>query len=63
VTTNAFRRIMTQVPSIGDRLDQLSRLNPDDREATRTLSAEIRRILEGVAIPGDSHRVTRLTLL
>ena len=53
VTTDAFRRIMTQAPSIGDRLDQLSRLNPDDREAIRTLSAQIRRTIEGVAIPGD----------
>ena len=35
------------------RLDRLSRLSPDDREAIRTLSAEIRRTLEGVAIPDD----------
>ncbi len=53
VTTDAFRRIMEDAPSIDDRLDRLSRLNPDDREAIRTLSAEIRRILEGVAIPDD----------
>jgi len=53
VTTDAFRRIMAEVPSIGDRLDQLSRLNPDDREAIRTLSAEIRRTIEGIAIPRD----------
>jgi pyruvate,water dikinase len=53
VTTGAFRRIIAEVPSIDDRLDQLSRLNPDDREAIRTLSAEIRRTIEGIAIPGD----------
>ncbi|GHE66669.1 rifamycin-inactivating phosphotransferase [Streptomyces capitiformicae] len=53
VTTDAFRRIMAEAPSIDDRLDQLSRLNPDDREAIRTLSAQIRRTIEGVAIPGD----------
>jgi phosphoenolpyruvate synthase/pyruvate phosphate dikinase len=53
VTTDAFRRIMADAPSIDDRLDQLSRLNPDDREAIRTLSAEIRRALEETAIPGD----------
>ena len=35
------------------RLDRLSRLNPDDREAIRTLSAEIRRTLEGIVIPDD----------
>src|SRR6202521_230910 len=53
VTTDAFRRIMAEAPSIDDRLDRLSRLNPDDREAIRTLSAEIRRTLEGIAIPDD----------
>jgi phosphoenolpyruvate synthase/pyruvate phosphate dikinase len=53
VTTDAFRRIMAEATSIDDRLDQLSRLNPDDREAIRTLSAEIRRALEGIAIPDD----------
>lgn len=53
VTTDAFRRIMAEAPSMGDRLDQLSRLGPDDREAIRTLSAEIRRTIEGIAIPDD----------
>ncbi|MEU5026863.1 rifamycin-inactivating phosphotransferase [Streptomyces milbemycinicus] len=53
VTTDAFRRIMAEAPSIDDRLDQLSRLNPDDREAIGTLSARIRRTIEGIAIPGD----------
>ncbi|MFD8096836.1 rifamycin-inactivating phosphotransferase [Streptomyces malaysiensis] len=53
VTTDAFRQIMAEVPSIDDQLDQLSRVNPDDREAIRTLSARIRRTIEGIAIPGD----------
>lgn len=53
VTTDAFRRIMSEAPSIDDLLDQLSRLDPDDREAIRTLSAQIRRTVEGIAIPGD----------
>jgi len=53
VTTDAFRRIMVEATSIDDRLDRLPRLNPDDREAIRTLSAEIRRALEGIAIPDD----------
>ena len=53
VTTDAFRRIMAEAPSIDDQLDRLSRLNPDDREAIRALSAEIRQTLEGVAIPDD----------
>ncbi len=53
VKTDAFRRIMADVPSIDDRLDRLSRLKPDDREGISTLSAEIRRTLEGIAIPDD----------
>jgi pyruvate,water dikinase len=53
VTTDAFRRIMTTVPWIDDQVNRLSRLDPDDREAIRTLSAEIRRTLEGIAIPDD----------
>src|SRR4249920_845524 len=53
VTTDAFRRIMAEAPSIDERLDRLSRLNPDDRESIRARSAEIRRTLEGIAIPDD----------
>ncbi|MBY8875012.1 phosphoenolpyruvate synthase [Micromonospora sp. PLK6-60] len=53
VTTDAFRRIMAEAPAIEDRLDQLSRLGPDDRAAIGELSAEIRRIIEGVAVPDD----------
>jgi phosphoenolpyruvate synthase/pyruvate phosphate dikinase len=56
VTTEAFQRIMAEAPSIHsiyDRLDRLSRLTPDDREAIRGLSAEIRRTVEGISIPDD----------
>ncbi|MFF3853584.1 rifamycin-inactivating phosphotransferase [Micromonospora sp. NPDC002575] len=53
VTTDAFRRIVGAAPSLDNRLDQLSRLAPDDREAIRALSAEIRATLEGVTIPAD----------
>ncbi|EFL26650.1 pyruvate phosphate dikinase, PEP/pyruvate binding domain protein [Streptomyces himastatinicus ATCC 53653] len=53
VTTDAFRRIMAEAPSIDDLLDQLTRLDPDDREAIRALSARIRRTVEGIAVPGD----------
>ncbi|MCK8438596.1 phosphoenolpyruvate synthase [Streptomyces sp. D2-8] len=60
VTTDAFRRIMAEAPSIDDLLDQLSRLGDDDREAIRTLSARIRRTIEGIAIPGDlADAITR----
>src|SRR5918997_1231434 len=51
VTTDAFRRIVADAPSIDDLLDRLSRVDPDDREAVRALSADIRRTLEEVATP------------
>src|SRR5205823_14017547 len=53
VTTDAFQRIMAEAPSIDDRLDRLSRLKADDREAIGALSAEVRRTLEAIAIPDD----------
>ncbi|MGW2823705.1 rifamycin-inactivating phosphotransferase [Streptomyces sp. NPDC001443] len=53
VTTDAFRRIMAEAPSIDGLLDGLSRVAPDDRETIRTLSAQIRRIIEEIAVPGD----------
>jgi rifampicin phosphotransferase len=65
VTTDAFQRVMATVPWIDDQLDRLSRLDPDDRQAIRTLSAEVRRTLEGIAVPDDlaaaiTRSVTRL---
>src|SRR5438034_6191620 len=65
VTADAFRRIMTTVPWADDQLDRLSRLDPGDRQAIRALSAEIRRTVEGIAIPDDlaaaiTRSVTRL---
>ncbi len=53
VTTHAFQRVMAAVPAFGEHLGELSRLSPDDREGTRTLSAAVRRTVEGVAIPDE----------
>ncbi len=53
VTTDAFQRIMAEAPSIDDRIDRLSRLKLEDREAIRALSLGVRRTLEGIAIPDD----------
>ncbi|MFE5620842.1 rifamycin-inactivating phosphotransferase [Streptomyces virginiae] len=53
VTTEAFRRIIAQAPSVGDLLDRLSHAKADDREAIRTLSAQIRRTIEETAVPDD----------
>ena len=62
VTTDAFQRIMAAAPSLDDRLDRLSRLDADDREAIRTLGAEIRRTLEGIAIPDEVAAAISLAL-
>jgi phosphoenolpyruvate synthase/pyruvate phosphate dikinase len=53
VTTDAFQRILAEVPSIVDRIDRLDRLEADDWAAIRALSAEIRQALEETAIPKD----------
>src|SRR3569833_227388 len=60
VTTAAFRRVVAEAPSLGARLARLSRLRAEDREAIGTLSAEIRRTVEGSTVPGDlAAEITR----
>ncbi len=53
VTTEAYRRIRGEAPSIDDQLDRLALLDPDDRAAIRTVSAEIHRTLLGIDLPDD----------
>ena len=53
VATNAFQRIVDEAPLIEDRIERLSRLQPEDREAIRALSAEVRESIEAAAMPGD----------
>ncbi|HEX3515102.1 MAG TPA: rifamycin-inactivating phosphotransferase [Trebonia sp.] len=53
VTTDAFRRIVSTALGIEDRLERLSGLDADDRQAISALSAEIRRTLAGIALPDD----------
>jgi pyruvate,water dikinase len=53
VTTTAFQRAMAEAPALDGQLDRLARLAPGDREAIRSLSAEIRRTIGATAIPGD----------
>ena len=76
ISTEAFKRIIEETSSINELLDQLSRLMVEDRsgrkrnslllldQATRDkigeLSGEIRRVIEGIAIPEDIHEeITR----
>ncbi|HEY9658870.1 MAG TPA: phosphoenolpyruvate synthase, partial [Allocoleopsis sp.] len=53
VSTIAFKRIIEETPSIHELLDQLSLLTVDDRDKISELSSEIRRVIEGIAIPED----------
>jgi rifampicin phosphotransferase len=60
VTTEAFQRIMAEAPSVDELLDRLARLQPDDRDPIRTISAEVRHTLEGIPIPDDlADAITR----
>ncbi len=53
VTTDAFRRVLAEVPSLEDRLDRLSGLDPDDRDAIAVISAEIRDAIGAHSVPDD----------
>jgi len=53
VTTDAFRRIMAEAPTIEDQLDRLSLLEADELETIGVISATIRRTIQGTAIPDD----------
>ncbi|MBI2390096.1 MAG: phosphoenolpyruvate synthase [Deltaproteobacteria bacterium] len=53
ITTDAFRRMLLRVPSIDERLDRLSCLEPDDREAIGAISEDLRRTIEALAFEDD----------
>ena len=62
VTTNAYRRITENAPSLYDLLNRVSGLNPRDLDTIRTLSAETRETLKGIAIPDDVATAITLAL-
>ncbi|TRV80791.1 phosphoenolpyruvate synthase [Streptomyces sp. 130] len=53
VTTDAFRDVVGSEPAVAAQLGRLADVDPDDGAAVRTLSAEIRRTIEGIALPDD----------
>jgi phosphoenolpyruvate synthase/pyruvate phosphate dikinase len=55
ISTEAFKRIIEETPSINELLDQLSLLKVEDRDKIGELSGEIRRVIEGIAIPQGIH--------
>src|SRR5690242_13897851 len=53
ISTEAFKRIFEETHSINELLDRLSLVKVEDRDKIAELSGEIRRIIEGKAIPED----------
>lgn len=53
ISTEAFKRIIGETSSVNELLNQLSLLKVEDRNKIAELSGEIRRIIEGIAIPQD----------
>ncbi|MCP3141848.1 rifamycin-inactivating phosphotransferase [Pyxidicoccus xibeiensis] len=61
VSTEAFKRLLGEAPAMGEWLERLSRLKVEDRDGIRELSAELRTLIEGLAIPGDvQEAITRI---
>ncbi|OQP56849.1 phosphoenolpyruvate synthase [Niastella vici] len=65
ITTEAFKKIMEETPSINELLNQLSLLQVEDREKINAVSAAIRKFIEAITIPVDinSAITQQLTLL
>ena len=60
ISTEAFKRIIGDKPSLRELLDRLSLLKGEDWDKIAELSGEIRRVIEGLAIPEDIHEeITR----
>ncbi|HEY9639027.1 MAG TPA: PEP/pyruvate-binding domain-containing protein, partial [Coleofasciculaceae cyanobacterium] len=53
ISTDAFKIIIEKTPPINELLNQLSLLKVDDRDKICQVSGEIRRMIEGIAIPED----------
>ncbi|MFJ4880523.1 rifamycin-inactivating phosphotransferase [Streptomyces sp. NPDC088745] len=51
VTTEAFRDVVAQAPTVLAPLDELAAAAADDQEAVRALSARVRRAVEEIALP------------
>jgi len=53
ISSEAFKRIIGEAPSVNEVLDQLTRLKVENRRKIGELSGEIRKLIEGIAIPED----------
>ncbi|AFQ44326.1 phosphoenolpyruvate synthase [Desulfosporosinus meridiei] len=55
ISTEAFKRTLSETSSINELLDQLSLLKVENRSKIAELSSEIRSRIEGLAIPQDIY--------
>jgi len=53
ISTEAFKKVIEETPSVSELLDRLSLLKIEDRNNIAELSGEIRRRIEEIAIPRD----------
>src|SRR4051812_16351260 len=53
ISTEAFKRIVGETSLVNELLDQLSLLKVGDRDKIGEVSGEIRKVIEGIAIPQD----------
>lgn len=63
VSTEAFKRIIGETPSIKELLDRLSFLKIEHRDKINIISAEIRRLIEDVVIPEEIEEEITSVLL
>lgn len=60
ISTEAFKRIVGETSSINELLEKFQLLKVEDRDKIGELSDEIRRVIEGIAIPEDiNEEITR----
>ena len=62
ISTEAFKRIIGEMPLMNGLLDQLSLFKVEDRDKIGELSGEIRRVIEGIPIPPDIQQEISLFL-
>ena len=65
ITTEAYKRIISQTPEFNDLLEQLYLLKVEDRERIGEISKKIRRVIEGTVIAKEideavTHFITKL---
>jgi len=53
VTTDAYRKVLMEAPSLDAHVDRLAGVRADDRDAIRSISEAIRRTIEELAIPRE----------